>query len=866
MSDRSVSRAVLKIGVLATVTALAFSSTALAQPEPVSTPPASAETSAPPSSEPPPPPPPAQAPQPDSVAGVLYADKNGNGVQDPGEAVSGGFVSLLGNGDSDKRSARSDVDGKFVFRDLAPGTYAPTYTMDDGWVVHHVNAGGDLITIRANETTQVTARAERPYNEQLEVSATLDRESYRLPATAKITLNFHNIGNRKIHGIKPRCESRSRPEALGRGKGWDALLANGLTLDAGQKYTMTIDEEIPEAASLMGSVSLACAFAPNAGWNTDGPTISVQAQASGGAGAYTMVFGEDRNADARIEGDEAVEGLRVVLLDARNGAWVADATSGADGRIEFGGLPIGEYRAAVVGPWTFADSAQERVVITGKGGFGYRFLKSASPADLRVEIKLDKPRYESHETVHLELTITNTGGQTAERVWVEWVDGVSLPDEQWGEFSPYFSGGRIPAGESRTLRASGRISVITDGELAVVGAVAHLGMRDASGFRTTAGVVQTVGDLGGVVYTDENLNGRLDQGEVAADAEVWLSGGAPHTSKQLVTDAEGRFSAKGIPSGDYSISFRLAGGWIVHAEDQRSNVRIEPGEPLDLIVRAERPYTELFTATAELDKISYVLGETAKITIRFTSTAGREIRGIKAMCNFQGEVNHFGGNFDNPMPPGWGDLREGGPGVTLAAGGTKTIVVEEAVPAGAAIWQMAVLACSFGPNPVENSDVPSAFDWAAFQSGTGSLKGRLAHDRNNNHVVDPGETVTGARVLLMTDKEYGFQLAETVSDADGVMRFGELPPGEFWASVDGPWKFEGDEGRADIRGGELTERDFFVVPALHVTPPGGDQHAGGNTGGALAKTGASVLGLGALAVLLVVFGFGARVAGRRRTS
>ncbi|WP_159460508.1 SdrD B-like domain-containing protein [Lentzea albidocapillata] len=862
MSIRFTSRAVLGIGVFGTVVALAFSATsAYAQSEPTSTPPASTATSSEPA-----PPPPVQAQQQDSVSGVLYADKNDNGVQDPGEAVSGGFVSLLGDGDPDKRSARSDVDGKFIFRDLAPGTYAPTYALDDGWVVHHVNAGGDLITVRANETTQVTARAERPYSEQIEVSATFDRESYRLPATARITLNFRNTGNRKIHGIKPRCDSRNRPDGLGRGKGWDALLANGLTLGAGQKYTMSIDEEIPEAASLVGSVSLNCAFAPNAGWNTDGPTISVQAQASGGAGAYTMVFGEDRNADARIDGSEAVEGLKVVLLDARTGAWVADATSGADGRTEFGGLPIGEYRAVVVGPWTFTDAGQERVVITGKGGFGYRFLKPASPADLRVEVKLDKPRYESHETVHLELTITNIGGQTAERVGVEWFDGLSFSAEQWGEFRPSVSGGRIPAGESRTLSASGRISVLADGKLAVVGAIAHLGMRDPSGFRATAEVVRTTGDLGGVVYTDENINGRLDQGEVAADAEVWLSGGVPHTSKQIVTDAEGRFSAKGIPSGDYNISFRLAGGWMVHAEDQSANVRVEPGRPVDLTVRADRPYTELFGATAELDKISYVLGETARITIRFTSTAGREIRGIKAMCNFEGEVNHFGGNFDNPMPPGWGDLREDSPGVTLAAGETKTIIVEEVVPPGAAIWQMAALACRFGPDPVENIDVPFAFDWAAVHGGIGSLKGRLAHDRNNNRAVDPGEAVTDARVLLMTDKEYGFRLAETVSDADGVMHFGELPPGEFWASVDGPWRFEGDEGRADIRGGELTERDFFVVPAPRVTPPGGDQPASGGMGGVLAKTGAGVLGLGALAVLLVAFGLGARVAGRRKTS
>lgn len=42
--------------------------------------------------------------------------------------------------------------------------------------------------------------------------------------------------------------------------------------------------------------------------------------------------------------------------------------------------------------------------------------------------------------------------------------------------------------------------------------------------------------------------------------------------------------------------------------------------------------------------------------------------------------------------------------------------------------------------------------------------------------------------------------------------------------------------------------------------------AGGKTGDALAKTGASVLGLGLVGALLVAFGFGASVIGRRRTA
>src|SRR5690349_19296268 len=142
-----------RFGVVATAAALVFvttSAAAFAQDDPTSTPP---------------------APQQTGVTGVLYADKNRNGQQDPGEAISGGEITVA------ERKATSDADGKFTFADLAPGTYRPSYRLADGWVVHRTE--GDVITVVANQTAQVVARAERPYSEQLKATATLDRTGYQ---------------------------------------------------------------------------------------------------------------------------------------------------------------------------------------------------------------------------------------------------------------------------------------------------------------------------------------------------------------------------------------------------------------------------------------------------------------------------------------------------------------------------------------------------------------------------------------------------------------------------------------------------------------------------------------------------------------
>lgn len=209
--------------------------------------------------------------------------------------------------------------------------------------------------------------------------------------------------------------------------------------------------------------------------------------------------------------------------------------------------------------------------------------------------------------------------------------------------------------------------------------------------------------------------------------------------------------------------------------------------------------------------------------------------------------------------------------MTLIPGETKTFVIVEKVPAAARSNRKVIVACDFAPNPGYNTDGPYGYDWASVPGGFGELEGPLFHDRNGNWRLDEGEAITRARVLMMTDKVNGFLVAETVSDAQGNVHFKKVPPGEFWLVIDGPWMFEGEwDGHVQIRDEGVAQVQLTVVPSPkpgddepHEARPESDVDTG--TAGALAKTGASVLGLGVLAVLLVAFGIGARVAGRRRT-
>jgi hypothetical protein len=842
---------------VATAAALVFATTSAAafaqDDDPTSTPPAPTESTTPPSTSLQ-----APAPQQTGVTGVLYADRNRNRQQDPGEAISGGEVTVA------ERKATSDADGKFAFADLAPGTYRPSYRLADGWVVHRAEA--DVITVVANQTAQVVARAERPYSEQLKATATLDQPSYQQPSTATIALSLTNTTDRAIYGIQAACGRDGSAHSLGRGDGWNAL--KNATLQPGETRKFTIYEQIPAAARATGVVKLDCDFAPNATVNTDGPSVHAEAAVSAGGPGFTMVLGQDKYADGHIDADEDIAVQGYSLVNRRTGERITARNPNWDflqhGKIEIANVPTGDYRVELLGKWGFRDAGADLVSVTEQGGFRYGFLVPASPAKVTGTVKFEKPRYESHETVRLELTITNVGGEPAEDVRLA-RDPYDLivPTEQWGDFGPRGAGLTLAPGESRTFSVSGQIRNFGNGLLGFWGGIDfsasdgwHFGYHDFGG---TVEVVLTTGGITGVAYIDRNRDGRQDAGEVAAGAVVELNGGAPVSYFKTTTDADGRFSFKDLPTGGYWISYTLAGGWIVHLEGEVQQTKVEPGAVTQVVARAERPYRERLKATAVLDKATYAVGDEAQITITLTNTDDRPISGIQARCNELGHGDHLGGTGYYGPPSTWGDLRPTAKGVTLAAGETKTYVVKETVPIAARALRKVYVNCDFAPNPDHNKDGAHAYDWASIKGRGVTIKGGIVEDRDGNNWFTEGEGIPHTRVVLMTDREHGLPVTEAVSDDKGNIQFDNVPPGDYWAWIDGPWKPKG-EGLVGFSDNNLGHPfHIFVVPDLTRSPrPAIDLSsnipAGGGTKVALARTGAGVLGLVFLGVLLVAAG------------
>ncbi|MFD4672993.1 SdrD B-like domain-containing protein [Lentzea sp. NPDC058450] len=803
------------------------------------------------------------------VSGVVYLDRNDNGALDPGEIAKGAKVTVT-EWMGAEHETTTDDEGAFAFTGLRPETYEVAYELPDGWVVHrsqsedyeHRNYEFEVV---AGQTAQLTARGERPYSEQLTITTSADRDSYTYPSTAKITATLENISARRMEGIRAqavRLGSGSEDAIAG---AWWGLGGNqGIALDPGQRATYVIEQPMPADALPDGRFVYEVMFSPHVYSNNDGPKSRIEMKLTGGLD-HSMILGEDRNADQRIDESELVSGAQVVLVNPKDGTRITERTSGADGRIDFSGLSEGEYQALLVGSWDFTDDSQQRMVVPSPSG-AVRFLKRAAPAALSATLKFDKPSYGSHETVRVDLTVTNTGGKTAELFTVNPdFQEIGVDPDTWQELMVV--GTRIPAGESRTFSATATIHAPRDNTVGAAAWIDYFGLQESWRVSSErAEVVPTDGDVTGVVYVDRNANGQRDPGEEAPDAVVEANGGAPYGYFKTTTDAQGRFTFRDIPSGQYVFSYTLADGWIVRWETLSIQHTVSPEEQLQLVARAERPYNEKLGATAVLDKSSYAVGEDAKITITLTNRTSNPLKGIQAYCNPAGKPDEFGGR---PMTEGWGDLRD--KGIDLAPNETRTFTLTEKVPESARLLSRVTLNCRFSSFVEWNEDGSTAYDWAAISGETGDLRVTLGHDVNGNAWLDPGEAIPNARVVLMTEREFGGIVTEATSDAAGTVLFSQVRSGEYWAKIDGPWQFKGDDGHVWVAGGREDRYALWVVPGPPPDQPNrpGEQPADDSAvqGGskALARTGASVLGLGVVALLLVAFGFGARVAARRRS-
>ena len=397
---------------------------------------------------------------------------------------------------------------------------------------------------------------------------------------------------------------------------------------------------------------------------------------------------------------------------------------------------------------------------------------------------LDKDAYHFGEPIEVHVKVVNTGTEPVSMA-VDAAGDLSFDHDQWGGLLDGTSPGVVLApGESKVLDVTSDITFPHSGTTSFTETLDAFNNFSSDGphklVTLTAPISALTGTYSGTAFFDANANGAMDPGEQALPGvTVHVIGGAPYTEESRVTDAQGHFTFT-VPIGNYTAAFRGNDGYVpVTAEDA---FHLDQSGRENQFVAFKRAISDRLHAGMKLTKSTYKVGDVAHATVELTNDGDTDLVGVKAICDRGGFENEL-----NPSKPGHGPLAVDGPGVTIAAGQTRTFDMYDTVPAGAREDGYVSVSCDFGPDG-DTEGRPAAHDQARVPGKHGSGRGQLLYDRNGDGNWDEDtEGVAGVKVLLRDQFSHKI-IGSARSDKHGVFGFTNLPSGRHDIEVVGPWR------------------------------------------------------------------------------
>lgn len=502
------------------------------------------------------------------------------------------------------------------------------------------------------------------------------------------------------------------------------------------------------------------------------------------------------------------------------------------------------------------------------GTFASAALAQQGPADLEVSASFEKASYDSTETIRATLTIKNVGGAAAEKVRVGTSAGSSgyRPDNaSWGDIAQVKPGIRIEAGATHVVQLTGKVTQVVDNQLVLNGQIVTSSPesnKTNNTFDAKATVVFGTGGAAFTVYGDANGNSAPDAGEGLAGVKVRLTGPANNSREQeLLTGPDGKAVFSGLPSGSYRALYEGVGGWEITSD---ADLLVETGKQFEVVRKADRSVADRLEAKLEFDKDSYAAGESIGITVTLKSK-GPAIPVVHAFCSGPGESYELYNTDDS-----WGDLRYEGPGVQLGAGETKVVKVSAKIPEGASNYGFVAAYCVFGPENEGGEGYPEATDSAKIPGENADASGTLLKE---------GDLPLAATKIVLVDTGTTHPVASATTDAEGKFEFKGVPAGRYDPVVVGPWKLaDGKDNLFRLVKDQPHVHDLLVVPGPEVvdpetlpttttTPPPTSSSSApvdGPNSDNLASTGASVIGLTLLGLVVLAAGTAIVIVVRRR--
>ncbi|MET9227097.1 hypothetical protein [Lentzea sp. NPDC003310] len=821
-----------------------------------------------------------------TASGVIYVDANNNGRFDQGEGLANSYFLARGGTPVGDVWGHSDANGVFRVWSAIAGKYVIGQVGNDQ---RAVKPGYNEFVIEAGKETYFEVPVVAPVRESLTVTMSFDKPKYDISEKPGLNITLKNSSAQPLERVVANCSGYSA--AYLNSDTFSAMHPDGpgVTVPASGELTVHVTADMPKLDSPW---LYANCFFGNQGRSTVGAAWYGNVRAD-----VTGVHGTFEGKVVNAENGELLRGAVVNVLDPVTRRPVKDTiTVDGNGDLRIYSLSPGKVVLQVAGKWKPQDGNE--FVVDVVADQTVRRDLNVVPSDVEVpdtshrpiitvEASFEKQSYDIAEPMRAKITVKNIGrGHEAQvGLRVSTMQPVrnllEFDRSQFGDMGDETKKAYLWPGETREITVVGTSGWLygdnTVGLPIEVTTPINYDSRYSKSTATTT-VTYLNGDAALVLYGDANKNGVKDADEQTfADTEVSISGGTrPGFYGTVKSDASGRAVFKNVPVGVYSFYASYPDGWV-RPSSYTDRVTVTAGTESVLEVGAERPLSDKFFATVSFLKDVYTAGENWEADITLENQTGADLPAVNALCSGPGEPGEIYNS-----GPGWGALAYDGGGVSVPNGEKRTFRVTGPLPDEAEKIGFATLGCAFAPD---------SSDPGAARAGDDLKVVGLRADAQGVLMECTDETCADrkpaqGKTVVVVEYRTKNVAARTVTDADGKFRVSQLPVGRYDLIVPGPWKISIPRMGPwfVVRSGtESWVQEFFLVPGPEVEDPGyplpEDQQpagvtpvvsggaggaAGGTTADALAKTGASVLGLGVLGALLVAFGFGASLIGRRR--
>jgi|GEM_PF-1651409 len=524
-----------------------------------------------------------------SLGNFVWNDLNGDGDQDAGEpGLSGVSVTLTNVTTSFTTPATTDINGKYLFTGLTPGTYKVTFGTPSGFTASTSNSGTD-----DKDSDPVGGVTSNYILAAGQVDTTVDAGFYKTASLGNFVWNDLNAdgdqdaGEPGISGVSvtlTNVNTAGTTSATTDGNG--KYLFTGLTPGL---YNVRFGTPSGFTPSTANSGADDKDSDPVAGVTANYVLISGQVDSTVDAGFYaTASLGNfvwnDLNGDGDQDaGEPGISGVSVTLTNVTTSA-TTPSTTNSSGRYLFTGLTPGTYKVTFGTPSGFlattSNVGADDKDSDASGGMSGNYILISGQVDSTVDAGFYKTASLGNFVWH---DLNADGDQDASEPGISGAS-VTLTNVTTSVTTPgatnangrYFFNGLTP----------GTYKVTFATPSGFVPSPANAGAddkdSDANGAGMTGNYVLTSGQsdttvdagfyktasLGNFVWDDIDLDGIQDPGEPGIPGSIFaatviltnITTGV--SSSPLQTDIDGKYLFSGLTPGTYKVTFSTPTGYI----------------------------------------------------------------------------------------------------------------------------------------------------------------------------------------------------------------------------------------------------------------------------------------------------------------